>query len=97
MTTPLPPGGGLPEKPPGTVPRPVWGADCPVSMPLPPPAGEEKLVGMFGFSMTRYRLVHDISAVNYETLSVPVYAPLSGFTVADDASIDRSGPPTGTP
>jgi hypothetical protein len=66
-------------------------------MPLPPPAGEAKLVNMFGFSFTQYRLVHNISATDYETLNVPVYAPTTGFTVSDDASIDRAGPPTGTP
>jgi hypothetical protein len=69
--------------------RPVWGADCPVSMPLPPPAGETKLVNMFGFSMTQYRLVHNISGVDYERLAVPVYAPSSGQVIADDAGIDR--------
>lgn len=97
MTTPPPPGGSLPERPPGSVPRPVWGADCPVSMPLPPPADEARLVGMFGFSFTRWRLVHDLSAADYETLSIPVFAPLSGFTAQDDAGIDRAGPPAGTP
>lgn len=94
MTTPY---SSDPQVPSGTVPRPVWGADCPVSMPLPAPASEPRLVGMFGFSFTQYRLVHDISAVDYENLAVPVYAPLSGFTVADDANIDNSGPPRGTP
>ena len=75
--------------------RPVWGADCPVSMPIPAPAGETKLVGMFGFSMTQYRLVHDISGVDYEKLAVPVYAPASGQVVADDAGIDARSRPSG--
>jgi hypothetical protein len=79
------------------VPRPVWGADCPVSMPLPVPETEPALVGMFGFNFTQYRLVHDISRADYENLRVPVYAPATGFTVADDASIDNAGPPQGTP
>lgn len=94
MTTPY---SSDPQVPSGTVPRPVWGADCPVSMPLPTPAGEPGLVGMSGFKMTQYRLVHDISGPDYENLSVPVYAPLSGFTVADDANIDHAGPPRGAP
>jgi hypothetical protein len=79
------------------VQRPVWGADCPVSMPLPAPADETKLVGMGGFAMTQYRLIHDITAVEYEELSVPVYAPASGITIADDRRIDGSGPSTGAP
>lgn len=78
-------------------PRPVWGADCPVSMPLPPPADETKLIGMSGFAMTQYRLVHDITAAEYEQLAVPVYAPSGGITIQDDRRIDGSGPPRGTP
>jgi hypothetical protein len=97
MTVPGPPASAQPELPSGSPPRPVWGADCPVSMPLPPPADEAKLVNMYGFSMTQYRLVHNISQPDYESLSVPVYAPTTGFTVQDDASIDRAGPPRGTP
>ena len=77
--------------------RPVWGADCPVSMPLPPPAEETKLVGMSGFAMTQYRLVHDITQVEYEALGVPVYAPVGGITIADDRRIDGAGPSTGSP
>jgi hypothetical protein len=80
-----------------TTSRPVWGADCPVSMPLPPPAGEPKLVAMYGFSFTQYRLVHDISMTEYESLRVPVYAPSTGVVVADDAGIDQAGAPWGTP
>ena len=78
-----------------TAPRPVWGADCPVSMPLPVPENEPVLIGMNGFGFTQYRLVHDISRADYETLRVPVYAPATGFTVADDASIDNAGPSQG--
>jgi hypothetical protein len=59
-------------------------------MPLPPPGGEPKLVGMYGFSFTQYRLVHDITAADYERLRVPVYAPSSGLTVQDDAEIDST-------
>jgi hypothetical protein len=84
-------------RPAGTVPRPVWGADCPISMPLPPPAAETKIVNMYGFSMTQYRLVHNISGPEYEQLAVPVYAPATGVTVIDSARIDNAGPPSGTP
>lgn len=68
--------------------RPAWAADVPISMPLP--ASEPAMVPMFGFSMTQYRLVHDLSAAEYEALSVPVYAPEQphGSTVAGDAAID---------
>jgi len=92
MTTP----GQFPQAG-ATVPRPVWGADCPISMPLPAPAGETRLVAMQGFSMTQFRLVHDITAAEYESLAVPVYAPVTGQVVLDSQGIDQAGPPRGTP
>jgi len=68
--------------------RPVWGADVPISMPLP--AAEQRLVPMFGFAMTQYRLVHDLSAADYEALAVSVYAPDQPTTdeVRGDAALD---------
>jgi len=71
--------------------RPAWGADVPVSMPLP--AEEDVMVPMFGFGMTQYRLVHDLTQAEYESLSVPVYAPESqqGTVIAGDAGIDSTG------
>lgn len=68
--------------------RPVWGSDVPISMPLP--ADEAVLVPMFGFGMTQYRIVHDLSAAEYEALAVPVYAPEAPAqeVVADDTAID---------
>ena len=68
--------------------RPAWGSDVPISMPLP--AGEPVMVPMFGFAMTQYRLVHDLSGPDYEALSVPVYAPElpSADVVAGDAALD---------
>jgi hypothetical protein len=70
------------------VPKPVWGADCPVSMPLPVPQSETKLVGMHGFSMTQYRMVHDITQAEYEGLAVPVYSPVNpGAQVAGDVNV----------
>lgn len=81
-------------------PKPVWGADVPISMPLPPAAGEDIQVEFFGFGMTQYRLVHSITEREYQDLSVPVWAPAdsSGFaSVADDAAIDAAGAPEGTP
>lgn len=62
-------------------------------MPVPPPAREAKLVNMYGFSMTQYRLVHNLSQVEYEALSVPVYAPSTGKVSADDAAIDNAARP----
>lgn len=78
--------------------RPVWGADCPVSMPLPP--SEPVLVEMAGFGMTQYRLAHSITGAEYEELRVPVYAPVqppANTVVRGDAAIDTAGPPAGTP
>lgn len=68
--------------------RPVWGADVPISMPLP--ASEPRLVEMFGFAMTQYRLVHDLNSADYEALSVPVYAPdqPTGAEVRGDEALD---------
>jgi hypothetical protein len=53
--------------------RPVWSADCPVSMPEP--TGDEVIVAMYGFGMSQYRLVHDITSVEYEELRVVVGSP----------------------
>ena len=78
--------------------RPVWGADVPISMPRP--VTEPTIVPMFGFGMTQFRLVHDLSSAEYEALAVPVYAPEHGpaQTVYDDAGLDAGevpgfGPP----
>jgi hypothetical protein len=66
---------------------------------MPVPSGEDVQVPMFGFAMTQFRLVHDITANEYEELGVPVYAPSTGSVtvVADDARIDNAAPPRGTP
>ncbi|MCW2930039.1 MAG: hypothetical protein JWM19_1001 [Actinomycetia bacterium] len=72
--------------------RPAWGADVPISMPVP--AAEAVMVPMYGFGMTQYRLVPDMTAAEYESLSVPVFAPEApaGDVVAGDAALDaRSG------
>jgi hypothetical protein len=74
---------------------PVWGADVPISMPVP--ADEPVMVEMYGFGMTQYRLVHSLTAADYESLAVPVYAPASptGKTVPGDAGIDATGKASG--
>jgi hypothetical protein len=79
--------------------RPVWGADVPVSMPLPPPANEPVMVNMYGMGMTQFRLVHALTTREYQDLSVPVYQPAnpSQPVSQDDAGIDSAGPPAGTP
>jgi hypothetical protein len=71
--------------------RPAWGADVPISMPVP--VDEDVIVPMFGFGMTQYRLVPDMTSAEYEDLSVPVYAPdlPQGSEVAGDAGIDATG------
>ena len=73
--------------------RPAWGADVPISMPVP--ANEAVMVPMFGFAMTQYRLVHDMTSAEYEALSVPVYAPdaPTGQVVAGDAALDAGQVP----
>lgn len=70
---------------------PAWGSDVPVSMPRP--AAEPVMVEMFGFGMTQYRLVHQLSQADYESLAVPVYAPArpTGETVPGDAILDATG------
>lgn len=70
-----------------TTDRPVWGSDVPISMPVA--AAEDVMVPMFGFGMTRYRLVHDITAAELEDLRVPVYGPdIAASAVADDLDLD---------
>ena len=71
--------------------RAAWGADVPVSMPLP--AAEETMVPMYGFGMTQYRLVPDLTAAEYEALAVPVYGPVQAGSgvIADDAALDATG------
>lgn len=68
----------------------AWGADCPVSMPLPP--DEPVMVDMFGFAITQYRLVHSITEAEYEALAVPVFAPVRTDlpVIHDDAGIDAA-------
>jgi hypothetical protein len=69
--------------------RPVWSADCPVSMPEP--ADEVSIVPMYGFAMTQYRLVHDLSRVEYADLRVPICEPHdpSRPEVRGDAAANR--------
>lgn len=70
--------------------RPVWSADCPVSMPEP--TGDQKIVGMYGFAMSQYRLIHDITKVEYADLRVPVYAPRDPAQpqIQGDEAVNRS-------
>jgi hypothetical protein len=58
---------------------------------MPVPSGDPVIVPMYGFSMTQYRLVHDLTAAEYEELAVPVFAPPdpSVPVIADDAELDR--------
>jgi hypothetical protein len=72
--------------------RPVWGADVPVSMPLPP--GEPVLVEMYGMGMTQFRLVHDLTQREYESLSVPVYQPRDPRAPLSQDDQDIDNPPS---
>lgn len=53
--------------------RPIWSSDVPISMPEA--TGDEVIVPMYGFAMSQYRLVHDLTAAEYADLRVPIYAP----------------------
>jgi hypothetical protein len=77
--------------------RPVWGSDVPISMPVAAP--EAVMVPMMGFGMTQYRLVHDVTATELETLGVPVYAPEAApaDSVADDSDLDAGQVSTDDP
>lgn len=52
-----------------------WGADVPVSMPQPLPAGLAGQVPMGGFTMTELGLFHDLSRADHERLTRPAFAP----------------------
>lgn len=80
-------------------PRPVWGADVPISMPLPVSSDEPVIVDMYGMGMTQMRLVHSLTQREYENLSVPVYQPENPADeiVYDDADIEAAPPGGGMP
>lgn len=69
--------------------RPIWSADVPVSMPEP--TGDDIVVPMFGFAMSQYRLIHDITPVEYAELRVPIFRPeYPGLTeVRGDGNVDQ--------
>lgn len=52
---------------------PVWSSDSPISAPQPP--ANQIIVPMFGFGMTEFGLVHDLTDAEYEYLRSPSYAP----------------------
>jgi len=68
--------------------RPVWSSDVPISMPQPPDG--DVLVPMFGFGMTQYGLVHDLTQGEYESLRTPSYTPVlpTDDIVYDDRDVD---------
>lgn len=57
---------------------------------MPLPTGDIIQVPMYGFAMSQFRLVHDLTEPEYEALAVPVYAPMDGMlpVIPDDAGID---------
>lgn len=52
---------------------PLWSSDVRISTPTPP--ADEVLVPMFGFGMTQYGLMHDLTDGEYEYLRTPSYSP----------------------
>lgn len=69
--------------------RPIWSSDVPISMPEP--TGDTALVPMYGFAMSQYRLVHDLTPAEYEDLRVTVAGPIDpGLTeVRGDEGLNR--------
>jgi hypothetical protein len=67
---------------------PSWSSDVPISVPQPPP--NPSVIPMFGFGMSWYGLVHDITDVEFERLRRPNYAPdmPTSTVVRDDAEFD---------
>lgn len=57
-----------------TTNRPIWSSDVPISMPEP--TGDTAIVPMYGFAMSQYRLIHDLTPVEYEALRITIASPL---------------------
>jgi hypothetical protein len=77
----------------------VWGADTRISMPVP--TGDVIQVPMFGFGMSQYRLVHDITLAEAQEMATPTYAPPASpggmVVVRGDADLDSpAAQPPGT-
>lgn len=67
-----------------------WGADVPVSMPVPPESAV--LVPMFGFGFTIDGLFHDLTEADAEVLGTPTYAPVHNTGVVyDDTGLGKGG------
>lgn len=65
-----------------------WGADVPVSMPQPLPAGLAHQIPMGGFTMTEQGLFHDITRADYERMSRPTFTPYNPQAQAREATPD---------
>lgn len=52
---------------------PIWSSDAPISMPVP--SDDPVRIQMYGFGMTQYGIVHDLTGSEYEQLRSPTYAP----------------------
>lgn len=55
--------------------RPTWASDVPISLPSPPPEGDDIQVPMYGFVFTNNGLFHDISDAGVEGLQAPLFSP----------------------
>lgn len=70
-----------------------WGADVPISMPLPLQGDDPGLIDMDGFCFTSSGLAHNLSQADWEMLSVPTFSPQIPTTtsVRYDAALDLPG------
>jgi hypothetical protein len=64
-----------------------WSSDVPVSMPEP--LDQPGLVPMMGFVFTIDGLMHDLTRVDHDRISLPTYAPARPSQVVfDDRDVD---------
>lgn len=70
-----------------------WGADVPISMPLPLQDDNPGLIDMDGFCFTANGLAHNLSQADWGMLSVPTFSPQIPTTTAVryDAALDAPG------
>lgn len=68
---------------------PYYAADTLISMPVAP--RDRPIIPMYGFAMTKYGIVHDITPSEAEELAVPRYAPLKRNLpeIRGDAKLDK--------
>lgn len=65
-----------------------WGADVPVSMPQPLPAGLVSMIPMGGFTMTVNGLFADMNDAEHERASRPTFAPRNPALPVDETGFE---------